>query len=93
MKQKTFDAVAWMRGRREEMDEELRGLSSEERNAKLRTLLNGDPLFEPLRTRVVEQTEPPGAWRGQSDDGPRERGGGGAVAPVGPEVSLGEDTQ
>jgi hypothetical protein len=40
------------------MDQELEGLSWDERNQRIRTLLEDDPFFEPLRTRIVERAEP-----------------------------------
>jgi hypothetical protein len=49
-----FDAVAWMRKRREEIDREDAGLSCEERRTKTRSLLRQDPLWRHLKGRVVE---------------------------------------
>ena len=51
---KTFDAVAWMRKRREEIDKEDQGLSWEEKHEKTRKLLEKDPLWLILRERLVE---------------------------------------
>jgi len=41
---KSFDAVAWMRARREEIDREDKGLTWSERRDKTRKLLRNDPL-------------------------------------------------
>lgn len=54
---KTFDAVAWMRKRRTEIDEEDKGLSWEEKREKTRRLLEKDPLWLRLRGRLVEPTK------------------------------------
>jgi len=43
---KAFDAVAFMRRRREEIDREDEGLSWEERARKTRELLSKDPLWQ-----------------------------------------------
>ena len=40
---KTFDAVAWMRKRREEIDKEDQGLSWEEKHKKLGSFLKRIP--------------------------------------------------
>ena len=53
---KTFDAVAWMRKRRKEIDEEDRELSWEEKRQKTRRLLKRDPIWLKLKHRVVEST-------------------------------------
>ena len=42
---KTFDAVAWMRKRREEIDKEDQGLSWEEKHEKTRKFLEKDYLW------------------------------------------------
>ncbi|MBN2464264.1 hypothetical protein JXD38_01385 [candidate division WOR-3 bacterium] len=57
---KAFDAVAFMRRRREEIDREDEGLSWEERARKTRELLSKDPLWLRLKHRVAEAvpTEP-----------------------------------
>jgi hypothetical protein len=61
---KRFDAVAWMRRRREKIDEEDRRLSWEEKREKTRRLLATDPLWLRLRERAVEPTAaPPGGVR------------------------------
>jgi len=51
---KTFDAVAWMRKRREEIDKEDQGLSWEEKHQRTRKLLEKDPLWQKLRNRLVK---------------------------------------
>ena len=53
---KIFDAVAWMRKRREEIDKEDQGLSWKEKHEKTRKLLEKDPLWQSLRKRLVEPT-------------------------------------
>ena len=53
---KTFDAVAWMRKQRMEIDEEDKGLSWEEKRAKTRKLLEKDPLWLRLKGRLMEPT-------------------------------------
>jgi hypothetical protein len=53
---KTFDAVAWMRKRRIEIDEEDKGLSWEEKREKTRRLLEKDPLWLRLKGRLIEPT-------------------------------------
>ena len=53
---KTFDAVAWMRKRRTEIDEEDQRLSWEEKRKKTRRILEKDPLWLKLKSRVVETT-------------------------------------
>ena len=54
MKKKNFDAVAWMRTRREKIDEEDQGLSWEEKRIKTRQLIENDPLWQRLKDRVVK---------------------------------------
>ena len=51
---KTFDAVAWMRKRRTEIDEEDQRLSWEEKRKKTRKILERDPLWLKLKKRVVK---------------------------------------
>lgn len=46
---KSFDAVAWMRERRVEIDRETEGLSWRERRRKIQESLRGDPLWERLK--------------------------------------------
>jgi hypothetical protein len=55
---KGFDAVAFMRRRREEIDREDEGLSWEERARKTRELLSKDPLWLCLKDRVVQPATP-----------------------------------
>jgi len=57
MRNKGFDAVAWMRNRRAKIDEEDQGLSWEEKHSKTRQLLEEDPLWLRLKDRVVEPIE------------------------------------
>jgi hypothetical protein len=54
---KTFDAVAWMRKRRAEIDKEDEGLSWKEKDEKTRRLLKTDPLWIRLKTRIVESAD------------------------------------
>jgi hypothetical protein len=54
---KAFDAVAWMRKRRIEIDEEDKGLSCEEKREKTRKLLEQDPLWLRLKGRLIEPTK------------------------------------
>ncbi len=56
---KVFDAVAWMRKRREEIDKEDQGLSWEEKHEKTRKLLEKDPLWQTLRKGLVEPASVP----------------------------------
>ena len=51
---KGFDAVAFMRRRREEIDREDEGLSWEERARKTRELIKDSPLWRHLKDRVAE---------------------------------------
>ena len=51
---KTFDAVAWMRKRRAEIDEEDQGLSWAGKHKKTRELIEKDPLWHRLKSRSVE---------------------------------------
>ena len=51
---KDFDAVAFMRRRRTEIDEEDKGLTWEERRAKTRALLEDDPLWRRFRDRTTD---------------------------------------
>jgi hypothetical protein len=55
---KSFDAVAFMRRRREEIDREDEGLSWEERARKTRELLKDDPLWRYLKKREAEPAPP-----------------------------------
>ncbi len=50
----SFDAVAFMRRRREEIDREDDGLSWEERARKTGELLKNDPLWLYVKDRVAE---------------------------------------
>ena len=50
---KTFDAVAFMRKRREEIDREDAGLTWEQKREKTRRIVEKDPLWQRLKDRVV----------------------------------------
>lgn len=50
---KPFDAVAWMRKRRTEIEQEEEGLSWQERFGRTTEALRGDPLWEQLTARAV----------------------------------------
>jgi len=50
---KQFDAVAFMRRRRAEIDEEDKGLTWEERSQKTLRLLENNPRWRRLRSRIV----------------------------------------
>ena len=50
---KSFDAVAWMRQRRAEIDKEDEGLTWEEKARKTARLLSKDPLWKRLEHRVI----------------------------------------
>jgi len=49
-----FDAVGWMRKRREEIDREDEGLSWEERSRKTASILRKNPLWKRLKDRRVK---------------------------------------
>jgi len=51
--EKRFDAVAWMRKRRADIDKEDEGLTWEEKARKTADLLQNDPLWKRLKRRVV----------------------------------------
>lgn len=53
MKKKSFDCVAFMRKRREEIDHEDEGLSWAEKRKKTRRIIENDPLWQRLKDRVV----------------------------------------
>jgi hypothetical protein len=55
---KRFDAVAWMRKRRAEIDKEDEGLTWEERARKTAGLLRDDPLWRRLKRRVITPAHP-----------------------------------
>ena len=50
---KRFDAVAWMRKRREEIDKEDEGLTWEQKARGTVDLLQKDPLWKRLKRRLV----------------------------------------
>ncbi len=54
----SFDAVRFMRRRREEIDREDEGLTWEEKAQKTRLLVRNDPLWKRLSTRVIEVGTP-----------------------------------
>lgn len=56
---KRFDAVAWMRKRRTEIDEEDKGLSWEEKYQKTLEILKDNPQWQRLRDRVVNPSDWP----------------------------------
>ncbi len=56
--EKTFDAVAWMRNMRTEIDEEDRNLTWEEKRQKTRNLLENDALWLRLRKRLIKLPAP-----------------------------------
>ena len=51
---KTFDAVAFQRKRREEIDRETEGMSWEERHRWIMKDLEKDPLWKRLKHRVAD---------------------------------------
>ncbi len=54
MKKKSFDAVAFMRKRREEIDREDAGLSWAEKRKKTRRAIENDPLWHRLKDFTVQ---------------------------------------
>ena len=50
---KSFDAVAWMRKRRAEIDKEDEGLTWEEKAQRTALLLTDDPLWMRLKRRMI----------------------------------------
>lgn len=54
MKKKSFDAVAFMRKRREEIDLEDAGLPWADKREKTRRILENDPLWQRLKDRVAQ---------------------------------------
>jgi len=59
MRNKPFNAVAWMRRRREKIDEEDHGLSWEDKRIKTHQLIENDPLWIRLKDRVVKPSGSP----------------------------------
>ena len=55
---KAFDAVAFMRKRREEIDQEDIELTWEEKSRRTLDRLKGDPLWERVKDRVVPTGTP-----------------------------------
>ncbi len=68
---KTFDAVAWMRKRRAEIDQETDGLSWQERSRKIEEALKGDPLWERLKDERVAPPLLPSLVPAKKDDSDR----------------------
>lgn len=66
---KDFDAVAFMRRRREKIDREDKDLSWEERSRKTRKLLENDPLWLYLKDRLAE---PVSRYPTMASDKPRQ---------------------
>lgn len=56
---KAFDAVEWMRARREEADEEIRRWGWEEFSRRTLERLKNDPLWARLEQRVMSPTAMP----------------------------------
>lgn len=54
---KTFDAVSWMRKRREEIDKEDASLSWEAKKQKTYAVISDDPLWQKLKSRVVSESQ------------------------------------
>lgn len=50
---KDFDAVSFMRTRREQIEQEDAGLSWQEKSRKTLRVLEGDPLWEKVKNRLV----------------------------------------
>lgn len=64
---KTFDAVKWMRHRREQIDKEDADLTWEERKQKTHAAIGDDPLWQKLKPRVAsepQQRQNPGSKEG-----------------------------
>jgi len=57
-REKSFDAVAFMRKRREEIDKEDAALSWAEKREKTRRVIEDDPLYQRLKHRVVPPNGP-----------------------------------
>lgn len=53
---RSFDAVAWMRRKREEQDDEIRRCGWDESRRRMMERLQNDPLWLRLKNRVVEPT-------------------------------------
>ena len=51
---KEFDAVAWMRNRRAEIDREDEGLTWQEKSRRTRELLQDDPVWQRLSRGAVQ---------------------------------------
>ncbi len=57
--EKPFDAVAWMRKRRAQIDKEDEGLTWEEKARETVDLLHDDPLWKRLKRRVAAPRKRP----------------------------------
>ncbi len=73
---KTFDAVRWMRQRREQIDEEDRGLTWEQKRRKTHEIISRDPLLREFRAEIrtpdqvpstVMREPSPGYGEGEGD--------------------------
>jgi hypothetical protein len=68
---KPFDAVAWMRKRRAEIDKEDEGLSWEEKARKTAQCLSNDPLWKRLQGRMIAPPASPAPRAESTTEGPR----------------------
>lgn len=57
---KTFDAVSWMRKRREQIDREDALLTWEEKKQKTHSAISDDPIWQRLKSRVVSESQKQG---------------------------------
>ena len=73
---KSFDAVAWMRERRRQIEEEDRGLTWAERSRKTRQIVLRDPVLGKLCRNVVrpEQLHPLNVRERAAGYGTRRKG-------------------
>ena len=51
---KAFDAVAWMRARRERLEQDYAGISSQEIGQKVQESIRDDPLWKRLQRHVLK---------------------------------------
>lgn len=56
---KPFDAVAWMRRRRAEIDREDEHIGWQERSLKTLNLLENDPIWQKIRDRIRQSPSSP----------------------------------
>jgi hypothetical protein len=54
---KSFDAVAWMRARRERLDQDYAGLSCQEIGQKIQESIKDDPLWKRLQRHVLKKDQ------------------------------------